>query len=342
MSIPTKSPLQLILRKRPRTESAEAFLSPGRPQPSRATSFIGQARFSAPGLFVGGVAAGDAPEDQGFGVVAGALIDRTPHGAEFAGAVETRNRLAQGAHDAGLFVAARTALRVDKRRPEFKCVVRPLFKRGRNERRIESVGLRGLLHGTAEKRVLPGTDVFVPTLDGRFELFGRNLDGTREIGDRVGLLDEPHLDFLFAVLRPGVVFAVDGPAGTEAAPERPHAKGCVVEDEVAGNARIAVIDGVDLTCHVHLAVAVGQFVRKAAAVLVDPDVARALDRSADVRRVAGITDVETRGVGVHVPELRAHGLRQTQTVAGVAGIAQSPDAGAHGEIHRNSRGNLRL
>ena len=94
-----------------------------------------------------------------------------------------------------------------------------------------------------------------------------------------------------------------------------------------------MIDGVDLTCHVHLAVAVGQFVRKAAAVLVDPDVARALDRSADVRRVAGITDVETRGVGVHVPELRAHGLRQTQTVAGVAGIAERANAGAHREVH---------
>ena len=342
MSIPTKSPLQLILRKRPRTESTEAFLSPGRPQPSRATSFIGQARFSAPGLFVGGVAAGDAPEDQGFSVVAGALIDRTPHGAEFAGAVETRNRLAKGAHDAGLFVAARTALRVDKRRPEFKCVVRPLFKRGRNERRIESVGLRGLLHGTAEKRVLPGADVFVPTLDGRFELFGRNLDGAGEIGDRIGLLDEAHLDFLFAVLRPGVVFAVDGPTGTEAASERPHAKGRVVEDEVARDARITMVHGVDLARDIYLAVTVREFIRKAAAVLVDPDVARTLERGGNVRRIARIADVQTGGVGVHVPELRAHGLRKTQTVAGVAGIAQSPDAGAHREVHRNSRGNLRL
>ena len=63
------------------------------------------------------------------------------------------------------------------------------------------------------------------------------LDRAGEIGDRVGLLHEPHLDFLFAVLRPGVVFAVDGPAGTEAASERPHAKGCVVKDEDAGSTR---------------------------------------------------------------------------------------------------------
>ena len=187
--IPIKTPLQLVLRERPRTESAEASPSPGRSQPPRATSFVGQTRFSAPGLFVGGVAAGDAPEDQGFGVVAGALIDRPPHGAEFAGAVETRNGLAQGAHDAGLFVAARTALRVDKRGPEFERIVRTLFKRGRNERRVKGVGLRGLLDGTSEERVLPCADVFVPALHRRFEFFGRNLDGARQIGDRVGLLD---------------------------------------------------------------------------------------------------------------------------------------------------------
>lgn len=34
-----------------------------------------------------------------------------------------------------------------------------------------------------------------------------------------------------------------------------------------------------------------------------------------------------------MPELRAHGLRKTQTVAGVAGIAERANAGAHREVH---------
>lgn len=249
-----------------------------------------------------------------------------PHGTHFARDIETRNHFAVGVQNLALDVAARTALRVEKRGNEFDRVERAFQRSGENR-------TLGVLHRTTQG-VLAFGHALVPFGDGGLEAFRVDADRLGEFFGRAARLDETGLQFNGVVLRPDIAFAVAEPAG-DAARHGAGLQRLFVEDQVGRDARIAVLDRIKEVNGVEAGVRVDRFfVHEALAVLVNPEA-----RGRHVARRNGLLArndrAERAGVGGHVPELGADGLRHLDAVARVAWAAERVDLHALGEVREH-------